>query len=536
MARVTDQARTAALAAKALLQARVFTPVRPDRLIGMGLAVARYGISPGTAYAIGAVRWPDRTAVVDERESLTFAEVHRRSNAIARGLMAEGLHHGDVVAVLARNSAQFLLAVAAATKAGADMVYLNTGFSAPQLADVMRAEKVAMTICDEEFADAVAEAAPARPRVLCDGDPNGLSLAGLADGDDSELPPVDGSGRHVILTSGTTGKPKGAARSTPSGTAGLEPVAALLSRIPLRAQECTVVAAPMFHAWGFAHLVLGQLLGSTLVVRRRFDPEGTLGMIEDNDATALAAVPVMLQRILELPEDVLDRYPCPSLRVVALSGSVLPVDVAQRFSDRFGDVIYNLYGSTEVAYTSIATPRDLREAPGSVGKPVEGVTVKLFDSSGHEVGEGETGRIFVGNGLTFAGYTGGQDKDRIGDLVSTGDMGRFDESGRLYVEGRDDDMIVSGGENVFPAEVEECLLSHPAVADAAVVGAEDEKYGQRLVAHVVLRDGGVSEKDLRAHVKKRLANYKVPRDIVVHDELPRNDTGKVLKRVLRADQ
>jgi len=242
----------------------------------------------------------------------------------------------------------------------------------------------------------------------------------------------------------------------------------------------------------------------------------------------------MVQRILDLPDDERHRYDTSSLRIVALSGSALAPALATRFLDEYGDVLYSLYGSTEVSYVSVAGPRDLRAAPGSAGRIVRGVTVRLVDDDGNDVQPGETGRIFAASGLVFDGYTSGEDKSRLGGLTSTGDVGRFDDEGRLYVEGRDDDMIVSGGENVFPAEVEDCLHRHAAVADVSVVGADDERFGQALVAHVVLRSGTrASADELRAHVKSQLANYKVPREIVFHDELPRNETGKVLKRELR---
>jgi fatty-acyl-CoA synthase len=200
--------------------------------------------------------------------------------------------------------------------------------------------------------------------------------------------------------------------------------------------------------------------------------------------------------------------------------------------DEHGDVVYNLYGSTELSYVTVASPADLRAAPGTAGRPVLGVTLRILDESGTEVPAGETGRIFAGSALTFEGYSGGEDKERIGGLVATGDVGHLDEDGRLVVDGRDDDMIVSGGENVFPREVEEVLLGHPAVADAAVVGVPDERFGQALVAHVVLGDGGADPEQLRAYLKEHLAGYKVPRDVVVAESLPRNETGKVLREEL----
>ena len=200
--------------------------------------------------------------------------------------------------------------------------------------------------------------------------------------------------------------------------------------------------------------------------------------------------------------------------------------------DHFGEHLYNLYGSTEVAWATIATPKDLREAPGTVGKPPRGSVVKLYDEDGKPVPRGETGRIFVGNDVQFEGYTGGGSKDEIDGLLSSGDVGHFDEQGRLFIDGRDDDMIVSGGENVFPAEVEELLHGHENVADVAVFGVDDEKYGQRLRA-VIVKKGSLSEKQVKDYVKSNLAGYKAPRDVEFVDELPRTSTGKVLKRELQ---
>jgi fatty-acyl-CoA synthase len=293
-----------------------------------------------------------------------------------------------------------------------------------------------------------------------------------------------------------------------------------------------MIAAPMFHSWGFAHFTLALPLASTLVLRRRFDPEETLRAVSQHGASTLAVVPVMLQRILELAPETIAGYDTSCLRVIAASGSVLPGELATRTMDTFGDVLYNLYGSTEVAWATIATPEDLRAAPGTAGRPPMGTVVKLLDSEGREAAPGEGGRIFVANEMMFDGYTTGGGKEVIGGLMSTGDVGRFDADGRLFVEGRDDEMIVSGGENVFPREVEDLLAGHEQIREAAVVGVPDDEFGQRLKAFVVARGNDLSEDDVKAYVKSNLARYKVPRDIVFLDELPRNATGKVLKRAL----
>ena len=524
-----------AAAAKVLARAGIVRPVRPDRLLGMALSFGRWGMSPAAAYAAGAARDPDRLAVVDERESVTYRDVDRRSTAIAYALRERGVYPGDAVALLARNSAAFVVAQAAISKLGADALYLNTGFAGPQLGEVLLSEGASAVIADEEFVSLLDEVAPDLPRLVAGADePGPDSIAVLGVEATPEIEPPGRDGRHIILTSGTTGRPKGAARSAPNALSGMTELVALLEAIPYRGRGTTVLAAPAFHAWGLANLMLAMGLQSTLVMRRRFDPKATLAMVEEHRADTLAAVPVMVQRILDLPPSERRRYDTSSLRIVALSGSALAPALATRFLDDYGDVLYSLYGSTEVSYVSVAGPQDLREAPGSAGRVVRGVTVRLVDGDGNDVPTGGTGRIFAASGLVFDGYTSGEDKSRLDGLTSTGDVGRFDDDGRLYVEGRDDDMIVSGGENVFPAEVEDCLHRHPAVSDVSVVGVEDERFGQALVAHVVLRSGADAQPDeLRAHVKSQLANYKVPREIVLHDELPRNETGKVLKRELR---
>jgi acyl-CoA synthetase (AMP-forming)/AMP-acid ligase II len=517
-------------------RAGILHPGRPDRLVGSALAIIRYGATPAAGYAASALRYGDEPAVIDELGTLTFREVHDRTNALAHALEDDGIGAGDSVAVMCRNHRGWIDAVVAASKLGADAVFLNTAFSGPQLADVAKREKPKALIYDSEFAELIKEAGKRRKRYVAWHDPDDDVKDPrveelISDGDTSSLEPPPEKGRAVILTSGTTGTPKGASRSQPKS---LDPVAALLEKIPLRARESTMIAAPLFHSWGYVHWMLGMSLSSTVVLKRKFDEEATLSLTAQHRCTALAAVPVMIQRILELPDEVLDRYDLSHLRAVPLSGSALPGDLSNRWMDHFGENLYNLYGSTEVAWATIATPQDLRAAPGTAGRPPRGTIVKIFDDDGKEVAPRDTGRIFVGNDVQFEGYTGGGSKDEIEGLLSSGDVGHFDDDGRLFVDGRDDDMIVSGGENVFPAEVEDLLMKHSDVADAAVFGVDDEKFGQRLKAVVVPRDGSSPTEDqLKGYVKENLANYKVPRDIEFRDELPRTSTGKVLKRELK---
>jgi acyl-CoA synthetase (AMP-forming)/AMP-acid ligase II len=529
--------------ARTLAETGILRPTRPDKALRIANAVRRWGPTPAAGYTASAIRDPDGTAIVDELGTLTFDEVHRRTNALAHSLSDAGVKEGDAIAIMIRNHRGFIDATVACSKLGADALYLNTAFAGPQITEVVKREKPVALIYDAEFEELTHDAGQRRKRFIawpgsageaggrCGEAPKDPLLEDLIEaGDPSDVVPPESKGRVVILTSGTTGSPKGAQRKQPES---LDPAAALFSKIPLRAGEPTMIAAPMFHSWGFVHFTLGMGLGSTLVLRRKFDPEDTLSATAQHECTALVVVPVMLQRIMELPAETIDRYDLRALRVIAASGSALPGELSLRLMDRFGDVLYNLYGSTEVAWATIATPEDLRAAPGTAGRPPRGTVVKLLDEDGAEVPEGETGRIFVGNEMAFEGYTGGGSKENLGGLLSSGDVGHFDSGGRLFIDGRDDEMIVSGGENVFPREVEDLLADHDAVDEVAVIGVDDEQFGQRLKAFVVVTRGGtVDPEELKDLVKSNLARYKVPREIEFLDELPRNATGKVLKREL----
>ena len=510
-------------------------PMRPDKVARIALIGARWGASPAAGVLIGAVRHPDRTMIIDELGSLTYAEVDKRSNALAHALKEKGIKAGDRVGLMCRDHRGFVEGLIGVTKLGADVLLLNTSFAAPQLTEVCQREEAAALIYDEEFQELTEEAGKNRQRFIVwheEGSQSEQTLGDLIEeGDDSPLSPPSRTGRVTILTSGTTGTPKGASRSSTPLT--LDAPSSLLERIPLHEGDVIRIGAPLFHTWGFSNFALGMGLGATFVLRRRFDPEQCLADIEKYRCQVLVVVPVMLQRILDLPDEERRRYDTSSLRAVCASGSALAGDLAIKWMDEFGDNLYNMYGSTEVAAATLATPKDMRRAPGTAGKPARGTIIHLYDDNGRRVLQGETGRIFVGNQMLFEGYTGGGSKDVIEGLMASGDVGRFDEAGRMFVEGRDDEMIVSGGENVFPKEVEDVLSGHDAVSEAAAVGVEDEKFGQRLKAFVVLNDGQqASEEDLQNHVKSNLARYKVPREIEFIDELPRNPTGKVLKRKL----
>ena len=525
--------RTAAI----LTRAGVVRLERPDKLARVGATMLRWGPTPAAGYHISAVRTPARAAVHDDRGSVSFAELDAQTNALAHGLRGLGVREGDSIAIFCRDHRGFIDASVAASKLGASLLLLNTSFAAPQIAEVCAAEDPRALIYDEEFSELCASAAEGRTSVIAWRDsaaPGRATIDELiAANSRRPLKPPRDRGRVVILTSGTTGAPKGASRHQPRS---LDPAAALFSRLPLRARESTLIAAPLFHSWGYAHYTLALALSSTLVLQRRFDAEATLAAVERHRPSALIVVPVMLTRMLELGPEVIARYDTSSLRIIAVSGSALPGDLALRVMDTFGDVLYNLYGTTEVAWATIASPEQLRAAPGTAGTPPHGTQVALFDDEDAQINQpGRPGRIFVRNEMIMDGYTSGDGKPMLGGLIATGDVGYLDTQGRLFVSGRDDDMIVSGGENVFPREVEDLLAEHPAVDDIAVIGVPDEQFGQRLRAFVVRREGAeLTEDEVREYVREKLARFKVPRDVVFVDVLPRNATGKVLKRELRA--
>ena len=512
----------------------------PQNFAALGADVARWG-EIGMIPALNARRNPNRTAIIDDEGSMTFAELNDAVNAAANGLLAMGVKGGDGVAILARNHRWWMIANYAAARVGARTIMLNTEFSGPQIRDVAAREGGKVIIYDDEYSEAVklAETPLGKLRALATNpdtdEPSGSTdetLASLiARSSTAAAPKATKKSSIIILTSGTTGTPKGANRHAPPT---LAPIGGVLSHVPFKAGEVTSLPSPMFHALGYLHATVAMTLGSTLVLHRRFKPATVLEDVPKHKVSAIVVVPVMLSRMLDALEAMATKPDLSSLRIIFVSGSQLGAELASRTMKDIGPVVYNLYGSTEIAFVSIARPEDLKKNPATVGPIIRGVKVKILDDHGKEVPQGKVGRIFVGNFFPFEGYTGGGGKEIIDGLMSSGDVGYFDEHGLLYVSGRDDEMIVSGGENVFPAEVEDLVSGHPDVIEATAIGVDDKDFGQRLRAFVVLKEGAeVSEDAIKDYVRDHLARYKVPREVVFVAELPRNPTGKILKRELR---
>ncbi|WP_428338922.1 acyl-CoA ligase FadD12 [Mycobacterium sp.] len=519
-----------------LTRSRFLAPLRPDKYARFVAAFRSQGMSPTIGISLAAIRCPERTGLVDEIGALTWKQLDERAQALAAGLLQLPGTPPSTVGVLCRNHRGFVDAIAAACVIGADVVLLNTSFAGPALAEVIERESVDTVVYDQEFAASVVAGAaaldPAR-RILAwlDGPAAGQpTTEALLTRHHGARPPAPARlSKIILLTSGTTGTPKGAKQSGGGPTQ----LISILGRVPWRAEEATVIAAPMFHAWGFMQLMVSSLMACTVVTRRHFDPEATLALVDQHHATGLSVVPVMFDRIMDLPTALLNRYSARSLRFASASGSRMRSDVVIAFMDRFGDVIYNNYNATEAGLIATATPADLRAAPDTAGRPAVGTELRILDHAHHAVPPGEVGQIYVRNSTQFGGYTSGQTKHFHEGFMASGDLGRFDDAGRLYVVGRDDDMIVSGGENIYPIEVEKSLMTHPDVAEAAVIGVDDSRFGQRLVAFVVAKPGLSADADaLKQHVRNHLANYKVPRAIHVVPELPRTATGKIVRRKL----
>ncbi|MFE6861451.1 SDR family NAD(P)-dependent oxidoreductase [Nocardia sp. NPDC057668] len=524
----------------------VLNLVPPSRIGHVALAL-RGGAGPATLPAAFAARFPDRAAVIDDDGALTAAELDRQVRRLAAALRARwNIRRGHRVAVLCRNHRGFVIAAFAATRLSADLVPLNHGFAGPRIGEVLAREHVDLLLYDAEFDAEIAKSGFGGHRVVVRGTAGGLPTVAelVAEGGAPVREPARG-GSLVLLTGGTTGVPKGAPRRLGPRSI-LAPVTALHPRMVLALADLAelqpiprlggpiLIAPPLHHTYGFGALLAALLLGSTAVVHDRFDAEQLLADVERHSARIVCVVPTMLKRVMDLPPEVRADYNTESLQMVSCGAAPLPPWLAGQFMDEFGDVLFNGYASTEAGAGTVATPADLRAAPGTVGKPPTGIVdIRIVDELDREVPAGVTGRVLNKNPTVFRGYSDGRSKPMVGKYLDTGDLGHLDARGRLFIDGRSDDMILSGGENVFPQEVEEALLAHAGVADAGAVGVPDDEFGQRLLAVVVRKNGAqVTAAQLKQHVKSTLAGYKVPREIVFVPELPRTTAGKLRRRQL----
>ncbi|HET7481905.1 MAG TPA: AMP-binding protein [Actinomycetota bacterium] len=498
-------------------------------LVGRGPSLGI--VSQMNATVVGA-----KTAIHDRNGSITWRELDANANRVAHALQEDGIAGKDAIAMVLRNGREMVEIALGAQKVGVVCCPLNTWAKPKELKVTLEQADPSVLVYDTAHSEQIEKADVSgitlyhvgNPEdALPDSKPYEEWIEGRGDGPPGPFTMDRGSAKVVIHTSGTTGKPKGAARD--SSAAGLGALANLISVVPYRRDDVIFCPAPMFHSFGLATMTFGIALGATMVLPQKFDAEESLKWIEEYEATAASFVPVMIKRILALDDDVKKKYDLSSLRIVMASGSAMSPDLRNAAMELFGEVLYDLYGSTEVGWVTIATPDDMRKHAKTVGKPVPGTEIAVFSSDGERLPANESGELFIKSNILFEGYTSGETKDERDGYMSIGDLGRLDDDGYLFVEGRADDMVVIGGENVYPIEVEELIEGISGVEEAAVLGVTDDEYGEVLAAFVV---GSVSEDDVVSACKDELASYKVPRRVKILDELPRTSTGKILKRKL----
>jgi fatty-acyl-CoA synthase len=496
------------------------------------------GPSLGIVSQMNSVTLQHKIAIYDRVGSMTWIELDLRANRAANLFRDLGLRGNDRVALLLRNGREIVEATLGAQKLGIVACPLNTWAKPKELQATLENAKAKVLVYDTAHAEQVAACVSEGVTSFFVGDAAGALEGsrpwdeGLAASSDGAPPPFTrdrGSAKIVIHTSGTTGTPKGAQRN--ASAAGMGALANLISIVPYRRDDIVFCPAPMFHSFGLATFVVSAALGTTMVLPERFDPEESLRLIEQHGATAASFVPVMIKRIVSLPDEVKARYDLSSLRVVLASGSAISPELRTAAIQTFGDVLYDLYGSTEIGWVTIATPEDMKTKPKTVGKPVPGIEIAVFSEAGHKLGAGETGELFIKSDILFEGYTSGESKDEREGYMSIGDVGHVDSDGHLFIEGRADDMVIVGGENIYPIEIEAVIEAVDGVEEAAVLGVSDEEYGEVLAAFIV----GSASKDKVAKIcKQELASFKVPRRFEKIAELPRTGTGKVIKRELVA--
>jgi fatty-acyl-CoA synthase len=523
-----------------LRQLRNAGALGPKSPLAVGAALP-WLIGRGPSLAIlchmNALTVGNKPAIHDARGSISWSDLNKRVNQVVNALGAVGVEPGDHVGLLQRNGREMVEVTLACQRLGVVACPLNTWAKPTELQATIRNSHPVVLFYDTAHSDIVEQCAPDDIPLIAVGaaDQGMLESApyeALLAEHDAHLPAPfvrrRGTPKVIIQTSGTTGTPKAAARD--AAASGLGVLANLLQVVPYRRDDVVYCPAPLFHSFGLATFTFATALGATLVLPERFDPEGSLELIDRHRCTAASFVPVMVRRMVSLPDEVKERYDLSSLRIVMASGSVLGQEVRRSASELFGSVLYDLYGSTEAGWVAIATPDDMLKEKHTVGRPVPGIEVRVMGADDEPLGARETGEIYIRSKVMFEGYISGESTKGTSDgWMSIGDLGHIDDEGFLFIEGRADDMVVVGGENVYPVEVEEVIETLGGVDEVAVVGVPDDEYGQILAAFVV---GTATPEDITAACKKELASYKVPRKIHVLDELPRNATGKVLKRDL----
>ena len=481
---------------------------------------------------------PERVALTFGARSWTYAELQREIDAFAASLAQLGVRQGDRVAFLDLNHPNYLLTLFATARLGAIFVPLNFRLTAPELQFALADSGACVLVHSEPFAAAVEQirdAIPCRAFVRTPDDEEGrLATACVEPGPPQEERFVDGDAVALIMyTSGTTGRPKGAMITHDNLLASIHGFSLTFDT---RADDRTLLVAPLFHIGGLNVTTLSAFLnGATVVLERRFDPDRVLALLEERRITTMFAVPTMLVEMARRPG--FATADLDALRLIVSGGAPVPVPLLEQYLERGIDVCAG-YGMTEAApLITIVPPGRVLDKVGSVGLPSFFTEVRLVDDDGREVPPGSPGEFVLRGPNVMKGYWNRPDataETLVDGWLRTGDVGVQDEDGFFAVVGRKKDMIITGGENVYPAEVEACLAEHPKIADAAVFGVPEPTWGEAVVAVVVPLDGAaLSEQEVTAFMADRLARYKQPRRIVLADELPRSPSGKIVKQELR---
>jgi fatty-acyl-CoA synthase len=542
--------------AKVIRATKIARPIRPSKLVDFARSARQTKPGPHLAIMFHAAAHPDKEAIVEYGAAgseatprrLTWGEFDATINRLAHALAARGVTgRNNRVALMLPNGIEYLVAQQALARIGGTAVQIGYRLKPSEIAYILDNSQPVATIVDAAYIGPMREA---RKHTGKGGQMLvvGKLTNGVSDGDEwdralaacpPEMPPrvdkaSDGGG-VIVYTSGTTGKPKGANRAWKK--TGFESVADMMLQVGINAEDRHLVVCPLYHSAAPAFVAIMMSLGATVVLQNHFDPEQALAIIEKERITCTLMVPTMLIRITSLPAETRAKYNTRTLRWVMSAAAPLTTEAARRFMDAFGPILWNFYGATETGLVTLAAPRDHVSRPGTIGKQLRGNDIRLLDDAGRQVPVGQVGELYARNSTMITGYHGNDqatsDSQREG-FFSVGDVGRIDADGYYYLESRKHDMVISGGVNIYPREIEDHLSTHPAILEAAVIGVPDPEWGETLRAFIVLRDGHqLTEIEVQDYCRRELADFKRPRKVTFLTELPRNPTGKILKRELR---
>jgi fatty-acyl-CoA synthase len=511
---------------------------------GVPLLVER-GFHPTVLLPLHALNFPEKKAVIDDHDERTYGELRDRVCRFANGLRTRGGEYHDAVLLMMPNGISFLESLFGCTIGSYTSVltpYRSTPAELEYLAENSNARWI---IANVQYANTVNSAnlpnIPPERRIAVGGPaPEGwTTFDSIVEDGHAELPKLSPSKvvHSIGYTSGTTGKPKGAKRNL--SKAGLPTVLNFTQLVPFHHTDTHLVACPLYHAAGGGMAQVNLVLGATLVLQEKFRPEEWLALVEKYKVTSATLVPTMVHDLVTLPEEIFRKYDVSTMRVIMTSGAPLTLRQRELIRERFGDVLYDMYGSTEWGWLTVAQPMDHVERPGTLGRAVPTVEIRIVNDEGKEVPPGEIGELFARTKIVIDEYHNNKEatlESSLDGFLSVGDLVRMDEDGYLYMADRKSDMVISGGVNLYPPEIESVLSQHPGVQDVAVIGVPDERWGEKLVAYVVPKpDLDLTEDSLVEYAREKLSGPKIPRVFKFVDSIPRSPTGKIRKREMRSN-